>query len=177
MEYKVEIGGKVITLFHDNMDESINVDDLTKIDSSNLYGEAVTISAAMNRIGLLKAELESHLAESKLDLRIFEADFVAKKRKEAANNGNQFTLRVGNEDVKIKQTEKALEKSFENDPEWVKLKKQYITLERNFNRLDSLYWSCQSKDKKLRNITNSVTPEEFANELVEGKFNGITIKK
>ena len=107
MEYKVEIGGKVITLFHDNMDESINVDDLTKIDSSNLYGEAVTISAAMNRIGLLKAELESHLAESKLDLRIFEADFVAKKRKEAANNGNQFTLRGGNEDVKITQTEKA----------------------------------------------------------------------
>lgn len=177
MEYKIELGGKIITLFHENIDSTINVDDLTKIDSSNLYGEAVTISAAMNRIGLLKAELEHSLSDAKLDLRIFEADFIAKKRKEAANNGNQFTLRVGNEDVKIKLTEKALEKSFENDAKWIEKKKQYITLERNFNRLDSLYWSCQSKDKKLSNITNSVTPEEFVSELVEGKFNGITIKK
>ena len=177
MEYKIEIGNKIVTLIHDNIDETINVDDLTKIDPSNLYGEAVTISAAMNRVGLLKADLQSMLDEKKLELRVFEADFISKKRKEAVNNHGKFTLRVGNDDIEIKSTEKALEKVFEGDPDWIELKKNYIALERNFNRLDSLYWSCQSKDKKLSNLTNSVTPEDFVEELVQGKFNGITIKK
>lgn len=177
MEYKVQIGGRVVTLIHENIEEQINVDDLTKIDPSNLYGEAVTISAAMNRIGLLKAELQGILDKAKLDLRVFESDYVSRKRKEASCNGGKFKMRVDNDDIEVKVTERALEKVFENDSKWQKMKSDLIDLERDFNRLDSLYWSCQSKDKKLSNITNSVTPEEFSNELVEGKFNGITIKK
>ena len=177
MEYKVNVGGKVITLIHDNIEETINVDNLTKIDPSNLYGEAVTISAAMNRVGLLRAELQELLDRSKLEIKVYESDFIARKRKEAASNGGKFKMRIGNDDFEVKVTERALEKVFETDPKWIKLKTSYIELERDFNRLDSLYWSCQSKDKKLSNLTNSVTPEEFSKELVEGKFNGITVKK
>ena len=40
MEYKINLGGQEITLYHDNMDSSINVDDLTKIDVGNIYGDA-----------------------------------------------------------------------------------------------------------------------------------------
>jgi hypothetical protein len=177
MEYKINIGGQEITLYHDNMDSSINVDDLTKIDVGNIYGDAVTISAAVNRIGLIKAEVEALVGETKLEYKIYEGQFKAKLRKQAANNGGFYTIRIGNEDVKIKATEKALETSFETDDRWIELKKAFITAEKNFNSLSSLYWACQDKSRKLNTLVNGVTPSEFVSEMIEGKINGILIQK
>jgi len=177
MEYKINVGGQEITLYHDNMDSSINVDDLTKIDVGNIYGDAVTISAAVNRIGLIKAEVEALVGETKLDYKIYEGQFKAKLRKQAANNGGFYTIRIDNEDVKIKATEKALETSFETDEKWIELKKAFITAEKNFNSLSSLYWACQDKSRKLNTLVNGVTPSEFVSEMIEGKINGILIQK
>lgn len=176
MEYKIKLGNKVMTLVHEDIEATIDVDALTKIDPSNVYGEAVTISAAMNRVGLLKAELEELVEKKKLEIRVYESTFIGLRRKEAANNGGKFKLRVGTEDVEVKVSERALEKCFESDGKWISLKEELISLNRNFGRLDSLYWSCQSKDKKLSNLTSNVTPEEFVGEMVAGKFNGIEIQ-
>jgi len=158
MEYKINLGGQEITLYHDNMDSSINVDDLTKIDVGNIYGDAVTISAAVNRIGLIKAEVEALVGETKLEYKIYEGQFKAKLRKQAANNGGFYTIRIDNDDVKIKATEKALETSFETDERWIELKRAFITAEKNFNSLSSLYWACQDKSRKLNTLVNGVTP-------------------
>ena len=177
MEYKINVGGQEITLYHDNMDSSINVDDLTKIDVANIYGDAVTISAAVNRIGLIKAEVEALVGETKLEYKIYEGQFKAKLRKQAANNAGFYTIRIGNDDVKIKATEKALETCFETDEKWIELKKAFITAEKNFNSLSSLYWACQDKSRKLNTLVNGVTPKEFVSEMIEGKINGILIKK
>jgi len=177
MEYKINLGGQEITLYHDNMDSSINVDDLTKIDVGNIYGDAVTISAAVNRIGLIKAEVEALVGETKLEYKIYEGQFKAKLRKQAANNGGFYTIRIDNDDVKIKATEKALETSFETDERWIELKKAFITAEKNFNSLSSLYWACQDKSRKLNTLVNGVTPSEFVSEMIEGKINGILIQK
>ncbi len=177
MEYKINVGGQEITLYHDNMDSSINVDDLTKIDVGNIYGDAVTISAAVNRIGLIKAEVEALVGETKLEYKIYEGQFKAKLRKQAANNGGFYTIRIDNDDVKIKATEKALETSFETDERWIELKKAFITAEKNFNSLSSLYWACQDKSRKLNTLVNGVTPSEFVSEMIEGKINGILIQK
>ena len=177
MEYKINVGGQEITLYHDNMDSSINVDDLTKIDVGNIYGDAVTISAAVNRIGLIKAEVEALVGETKLEYKIYEGQFKAKLRKQAANNGGFYTIRIDNDDVKIKATEKALETSFETDERWIELKKAFITAEKNFNSLSSLYWTCQDKSRKLNTLVNGVTPSEFVSEMIEGKINGILIQK
>jgi len=138
MEYKINVGGQEITLYHDNMDSSINVDDLTKIDVGNIYGDAVTISAAVNRIGLIKAEVEALVGETKLEYKIYEGQFKAKLRKQAANNAGFYTIRIGNDDVKIKATEKALETCFETDDKWIELKKAFITAEKNFNPLTNV---------------------------------------
>lgn len=177
MEYKINLGGQEITLYHDNMDSSINVDDLTKIDVGNIYGDAVTISAAVNRIGLIKAEVEALVGETKLEYKIYEGQFKAQLRKQAANNGGFYTIRIGNDDVKIKATEKALETCFETDDKWIELKKAFITAEKNFNSLSSLYWACQDKSRKLNTLVNGVTPSEFVSEMIEGKINGILIQK
>lgn len=177
MKYTIHVGENPITLEHDNLDSTINVDDLTIIDTSNIFGEAVTISAAVNRIGLLKSEVEARMAHAKLEYKIYEGEFKAEKRKQAANNGNFYTLRVGNEDVKIKLSETSLSTSFETDPRWIELKKEYIKAEKNFNALSSLYWACQDKSRKLNGLTNGTTPEEFIEGMVEGKVNGIFITK
>lgn len=177
MKYTIHIGDNPLVLEHDDLDSSINVDDLTKIDTSNIFGEAVTISAAVNRIGLLKAEVESSMAEAKLEIKIFQGNFISKLRKQASETGGYYKIRVDNEDVKIKLTEKSLETSYETDPEWIKLQQKYIRAERNMNALGSLYWAAQDKARKLNGLVSGTTPADFVNELVEGKINGILISK
>ena len=177
MEYTIHLGNQAIKLEHDNLDSTINVDDLTTIDTSNIFGEVVTMPAVVNRIGLLKAEVEKRMALAKLNYKLYEGDFKAGLRKQAAENSGYYTLRVDNEDVRVKLTEKALETSFETDPKWIKLKKEFITAERNFNALGSLYWACQDKSRKLNGLINGTTPEEFVKDLIEGKVNGIVISK
>ena len=177
MKYTIHVGTTPITLIHPNIDDTINVDDLTKIDTSNLFGEAVTISAAVNRIGLLKAELEGRMAELKLEYRLFEGKFKSKLRKEASNNSGYYTLRIDNSDVKVKLTEKGLDSAFETDPKWIELKKEYITAEKNFNMLSALYWSMQDKSRKLNGLVSGTTPEDFVEGIIEGKINGILLKK
>lgn len=177
MKYTIHVGTQAYVLEHDNIDSTINVDDLTVIDTSNIYGETVTISAAVNRIGLLKAEVEATMALTKLEYKLYEGKLKASLRKEAANNSGYYTMRVGNEDVKVKLTEKALDTCFETDDEWIKLKKNFIKAEKNFNALSSLYWACQDKSRKLNGLTNGTTPKEFVEGIIQGKVNGILITK
>lgn len=177
MKYTIHVGNVAFTLEHENLDNNINVDDLTTIDSGNIYGEHTTISAAVNRIGLLKTEVEAQMALAKMEYKIYEGTFKAKLRKQAANNNGKYKIRVGNEDVDVKLTESSLGTSFETDEEWLKLKRAFITAEKNFNALDVLYWSCQDKSRKLNGLVNGTTPEEYINGMVEGKVNGIFIKK
>ena len=177
MQYTIHIGENPIILEHDNLDSTINVDDLTIIDTSNIFGEAVTISAAVNRIGLLKSEVEAQMATTKLEYKIYEGIFKSKLRKQAANNAGFYTIRVDNEDVRVKATETSLASSFETDEKWIELKKNFITAEKNFNALSSLYWACQDKSRKLNGLTNGTTPEEFIEGMIEGKVNGILLKK
>ena len=91
--------------------------------------------------------------------------------------GGSTLLELDNDDVKIKATEKALETCFETDDKWIELKKAFITAEKNFNSLSSLYWACQDKSRKLNTLVNGVTPSEFVSEMIEGKINGILIQK
>lgn len=177
MKYTIHVGDKPITLEHDDLDSTINVDDLTKIDTSNIFGEAVTISAAVNRIGLIKSEVEARMAETRLAYKIYEGTHQAKLRKEAANDSGFYTIRVGNDEVRVKLTQGALDTCFETDEGWIKLKKEFITAEKNFNALSSLYWACQDKSRKLNGLVNGTTPQEFVEGMIEGKVNGILIKK
>ncbi len=177
MKYEIFIGDRKVTLEHGNLDSSVNIDELTTIDSSNIFGEHTTISAAVARIGLLKTEVEARMAEAKMAYRLYEGNFKAKLRKQASKNGNKFTIRVDNEDVEVKLTESALSSSFETDKDWLQLKRDFIQAEKNFNSLDVLYWACQDKSRKLNGLVNGTTPEEYISGMVSGKVNGILIKK
>lgn len=178
MEHKINIGEYNIILEHDDYDDVINVDSLTTIDTSNIFGECVTISAASNRIGLLKSDLQAEMDANKLETRLLESKIKTNARKQAADNSGFFFMKTSDgEEVKVKATEKALENCFDNDSEWKELKQKYIQLEKSFNYVSSLYWSMQDKGRKLNGLVTATTPKEFVDELIEGKVNGILIKK
>lgn len=164
MELVIHLGDKPVLLKFKEFEDEVDVDKLTSIDYSNLYGEAVTCSALLNQIGLLKAEAEKTYAENKLEFDIYEAEIRKKIRKEYSSNG-------------LKLTEKNLDEEVTLDKGWRVMKKNVIAAKRDLDFIDSLYWAIQSKDKKLSVLTKGVTPEELYNEIVEGTINNIVIKK
>ncbi len=176
-KYTVHVGNVPIVFEHQPFEGHIDVDALTKIDASNIFGEAVTATASANRVGHIKSEVEGDLATAKLDLKIFESDFKDKLRKSASENSGSYIIRVDNADVKVKSSEKALEVSFQNDPRWIELSRKVITLTKATGHMTSVHWSAQQKCRNLTNVVSNVTPEQFSNELVEGLFNHILIKK
>lgn len=173
MEILVHFNDVPVTLVTNGFEETVDIDKLTSIDYSNLYGEAVTVSALLNKVGLLRAEAERAASEKKLEKEVYEADMKKGWRREANRNGGKFTI----EDEEIKLSEKALDEALLLDEDYQKLCLEYIEAQKNFSVLDALQWSVQDKSKKLNNLLKPVTPQEFLSELVEGKVNSFLIAK
>lgn len=173
MEILVHFNNVPVTLSTDGFEGTVDVDRLTAIDYSNLYGEAVTVSALLNKIGLLRAEAEKTMAEKKLERDVYEAEKKRVWRREANANAGKFT--VDGEEVKL--SEKALDEALLLDDGYQDLSMEFIDAQRNFSMLDSLQWSVQDKSKKLNNMLKPVTPQEFVNDLVEGEVNSFYITK
>lgn len=173
MEILVHFNNVPVTLTTDAFMGTVDVDRLTAIDYSNLYGEAATVSALLNKIGLLRAEAEKTMAEKKLERDVYEAEKKRIWRREANSNGGKFT--VDGDEVKL--SEKALDEALLLDDGYQDLSMEFIDAQRNFSMLDSLQWSVQDKSKKLNNMLKPVTPQEFINELVEGEVNSFFITK
>lgn len=173
MEILVHFNDVPVTLVTNEFEETVDIDKLTSIDYSNLYGEAVTVSALLNKVGLLRAEAERAVSEKKLEKEVYEADMKKGWRREANRNGGKFTI----EDEEIKLSEKALDEALLLDEDYQKLCLEYIEAQKNFSVLDALQWSVQDKSKKLNNLLKPVTPQEFLSELVEGKVNSFLIAK
>ena len=173
MEILVHFNNVPVTLSTDGFEGTVDVDRLTAIDYSNLYGEAVTVSALLNKIGLLRAEAEKTMAEKKLERDVYEAEKKRVWRREANANSGKFT--VDGEEVKL--SEKALDEALLLDDGYQDLSMEFIDAQRNFSMLDSLQWSVQDKSKKLNNMLKPVTPQDFVNDLVEGEVNSFYITK
>ena len=177
MVHKVMVGDKEVILEHIDVEGTLDVDELTTINISNLYGDAMTSSASLNRIGMLRAEAQNAVSIKKLRKKVFESNFKDKKRKEAAENAGKYTITLNGEKVDVKLTEKALETCFYTDPKWVSMEKEIIEAQTTWEKIDSLYWSAQAKDKKIGGLINGITPEDFIDEMLEGRVNGYLIKK
>lgn len=173
MNTVVHIGGKPVILLSQDVEEEINIDDLCRINHSNLYGEIVTISALLNKIGVWKAEAEYILAKSKLECDTYESLLRKSIRVEA--NQHQGKFFIGKESIKL--TEKAVDEAVYTDEKFQKLKKDVVENQRILSIMDSWFWAINDKSKKLSSLVKPVTPEEFYSELVEAKVNTFLIKK
>ena len=155
---------QIVTLKYEGFEDEIDVDEICKIDYSNIYGEVVTCTALMNRIGIIRAEAESILKEKELLAKIEEARIKKDERRKAVSDSRKIT-------------EGGLEEMVMLDEGLQIMKKNVIKAQKDFSFIESLYWALSSKDKKLNNLIKEVTPEEFEDRLIEGKVNGFIIKK
>ena len=169
----VHIGERTIVLKAEDFDSEINIDQITAIDYSNIYGEAVTVSALLNKIGMLKAEAEHYYNLRKMEVDIYDAELKRKFRRQANQEGGKFYI----EDEPIKLTEKSLDEAVLLDKGYKAMKKECFEAKKDLDMLDSLFWAISAKNKKLDHICKAVTPEEFVNELVEGSVNTYTVIK
>lgn len=158
-------GDKIAVLSVEPFDGDIDVESLMKIDYANLLGEILTFPVIFNRIANLRAELTNIVAQGKLTFDIFEARLSEKKQNVLAAD------KSGARGPSIKDVEVAV---FQ-DPSYATAKKIYLRKQRDFEYVDALYWSAQSKDKKLNVLSEKITPDEFSKGLIEGKINGIMI--
>lgn len=153
---------KTIQLHFTQFDHHINVDELCKIDYSNLYAELITIPALMNRVGMWKAEADNAVAEARLARDIKEAEVakIINSSKEKSLTGPQMIH------------------ALTLDPQVQNMRRIRIRRGKEAGYLDSLYWAVKAKEKKLDKIGErmNLSPEEFEKNLVEGNWNGILIK-
>lgn len=173
MVIKVHFNNVPVELVTNGFEGKVDIDRLTSIDYSNLYGEAVTVSALLNKVGMLRAEAEAELAEKKLEKEMYEANSKKLWRRQANRNGGKFII-DGDE---VKMSEKALDEALMLDDKYVELCTEYIEAQKNFSLLDAINWAVQDKSRKLNNLLKPVTPTEFLSELIEGEVNSFLIKK
>lgn len=163
---KMHYEDKIIILKYTNFDLDIDLDQITKIDYSNLYGEIVTVSALLNRIGILKAEVDNNYAREKIGMDIYEANLRKTIRSQYVANQKKITIQELDDEILT-------------DVGWKNNKLKLSRLQKDCDMIASIYWSIKSKDDKLTklNLKANITPQEFENEIIEGTINTIMIKK
>ena len=159
----IELRTKTVVLTILPFDTDVDVDDLLKIDYSNLIGEILTFPVLLNRIMNLKADMQSIVNEDEVDLDVLEAQLKEQKRKLLTSNGSKTTIAEVDAAVNM-------------DASFIAKKKAHFAKQRNLGYLDALYWAAQSKSKLLEKISDKIRPSEFEGELLSDTINGIQIK-
>lgn len=179
MESLIMIDGKPVTLTMSDFDEEIDADSLVRVNYENLAGDAITVSALLNKVGNVVAQAEESFSLKKLEFEIYEANLKKGWRREAIENAGKFIPvknKEGNGDS-IKLTEKSIEEAVYLDATWQIKKKNSIKAQSNLSKIQALYWGVQSKDKKLNNLMSGLSEKELWTEIVEDSINTILIKK
>ena len=167
MEKKVvNIAGKQYVLHVGEFDEDFQVEDFLKIDYSNLVGELVTFPIIENRIGLMLADSESRLSEIKLNRDIMEAKLKEK-----------YAVSLADENGGKRPTVDAINAAVLQDKGFQIILKKKIEAEKARDYVNSLLWAMKSKSGKLEKLSLTIQSQEIPAELLEGRVNGIVIKK
>lgn len=162
----IQIGGNTYKLIFDNFDDDVDIDSLLKIDYSNLIGELVTFPVILNRFGILLAEAESQVAETKLNMDVYEAKTKEKLRIELAeqNNGKAPTV-------------EALNNAVVSNKAYQAMKRKYIEVVKTRDYINSIFWAVKDKSEKLNKLSLSIQPGDLSDSVIEGRVNNVLVKK
>lgn len=163
---------KIVKLTISNDLDELDVDDLLKIDYNNIIGEIITFPVIVNKVGVLRAELENQVNESKFELEVIQAELAEKIRKEKSTETIDKSGVVKVKTPTIPEVENAVLL----DPYYQEKKLIYFDKIKQFNYLDSLYWACKDKSKKLDYCSNGIKQEDFSKNIIEDTINNINIK-
>lgn len=174
MKTIVNLDTKTVVLISKDVDEEVDMDQILQIDYTNIYGEIITNSVLLNKIGLLRADAQAAYDSLKLEYSISESKLKRSLRREAILNGGKVNLK---DEGQIKLTESSLDEIVLGDVDLQEIRQELIERKRDLDYMDSLFWSIKSKDQKLNFLVPKITPKELFDELIEGTINTITIKK
>lgn len=160
----IEWGDKMVSLQVHNFSTDVDVEDILKIDYSNLLGEILTWPVLYNRIANLKAEIDHEVRIQKFDFEIFEANLREEVRRKLSG------LKTGRVTLDEIDTEVKMNINYRS------LQEQIFKRQKDAQILDNLYWSAQSKTQLLQRLSEKIRPEEFNGELLSDVVNGVLIK-
>jgi hypothetical protein len=167
------VDSKKIVLSYDGDNLDFDMDELTQIRFDNIFGEIVTASALLNRIGIVKAKASN-------DKRLKSIALKEKYAELFKHFSNKLIIR---QPYKTKEGEKliyptntAIEQEIVLDKVYQFLQAQESEAKFLLDIADTFYWSVQDKCKKLGNIKENLKPEDFLKEIIEGEINGFQIK-
>lgn len=175
----LHIGDKVIKLILPDLSvDELDPEDFLSIHYFNVYGEILTSSVLLNRIGILLAEADAEVRSSLLGLRTLKDEIKEKKAvteiqayKDLKDEGvNSPTIPQVNARVLTNQDVKDLQNNLTGK------RLEYIEIKKTRDIINSFYWSMKSKDEKLLKLTDKLRPEDFSNEIIEERVNYVQIK-
>ena len=161
---KIHTEKHILTINYGAWEMDIQIDDLCRIQYDNIFGEMVTAPALLNKVGLLRADVEAETKEERLDLKMYEADRYSFHSKQLVGQGQ-------------KNTGTAVSALVDEDPLVYAKRKKLIQKEKELAYVEAMYWAVRDKSEKLNHILRPVTPEEFADQIIEGTINTLMIKR
>lgn len=161
---KIHTEKHILTINYAAWDLDINIDELCRIQYDNIFGEMVTAPALLNKVGLLKADVEAETKEERLDLKMFEANRYSFHSKQLIGQGQ-------------KPIGTTVTSMVDEDPQILAKRKKLIQKEKELAYVEAMYWAVRDKSEKLNHILRPVTPEEFADQIIEGTINTLIIKR
>lgn len=144
-------------------DDTIDMEDVLRIDTNNIIGELLTFPVFFNRVGNLKGDIENVYSQKKMETDIIIGNLNKAHRQQLLADGSKATVAE-------------VESAVMNDPAWKEAKMALFEVKKQADFVDSLYWSAKSKDKKLEAFSAKIHPEEFENSIQEGVINQVMIK-
>lgn len=164
MKKVITIGEKTYALRFDEFDEDVEIDELLKIDYSNLLGEMITFPVIVNRFGTMLAEAESKVSECRLAMDVFEAKTKEKIRVELTEASGK------------NPTVEALNNALLSNNSYSAMRKRYIEAQKTRDYINSIFWSCKDKSDKINALLKNSEITLEASQISDTTVNGISIK-
>lgn len=161
----INIGEQTYKLIYDEFEDGIDIDNLLKIDYSNLIGEIITFPIIVNKFGLLLADAESKVAETKLNIDVYESK--AKER---------LRLRLQEENGGKNPTVDALNSAVIQDKGYQAMRRKLIEVQKVRDYVNSAFWAAKDKSDKISVLLKN-SDITLDNAEIGNKINGVLIKK
>lgn len=155
---------KLAAIIIPDWDWELDIDRILSIDYDNIFGEVITIPVLENRVGRLVSEMREYKKREKLKLEIKEAEVRKELRNKKSSDGSKKPTLQEEEDHLL------------TDPVVKNLRYKLIRIEKDLEDMEAFYDAVKSKAFKLNNLSKSLIPTEYENELIEGKVNNVLIK-
>lgn len=163
MKRKLLIGKNVYEIEFQEFEEEIDVDDLMTIHYDNLVGEVITFPVIVNRLGLLLADAERSLAETKLTCEIMEAKIREEARIELnMEEGRRKAVTIDEVNTTIYQ-----------NPLYKANKIKLFEAQKTRDYVASLLFSAKDKSAKLDKLSLSIPAGDIEEHLLQAKANSV----